>query len=845
MSPQVVQIPMAKEDLALQKSLGSLCELLVEAEDWASRYDRAGLTAQGVRNIRRDAERAYRASKRRLCVGLFGPSGAGKSFLIGELGRGGDQVLRISRPGTNAAAVPFLENINPNMADEATAVVCRLTSYPQVQPERPGTFAARILSASDVLKCLATGFVYECKYPEVEGLTKRCQDMMEPLPRGRGEDPFLEVLDDAWSYVEERFDTHHYYVPLLRRSDIRSRLGRIGGPLNEDQRRMLASTLWGMGDTPAIDFLYAHLVGALGQVRHVDHIEIDQDAVVSIGKGEQDETKNPSTVVNARILNDLMHGGYGTVPVYFGDGAASNVQMEKATVSALVAELSLPVEPMTGQAEPRIVDVADILDFPGARTGRAGAEGESGCLPEKLQNDREGLRNVVEMFKRGKLTFLFEGYCREREITVLDFCIDGFERPECHDVVPQVTRWVETRYPRFDALGDEELTSPSLFLCLTKFDKLLQPAIGVGIEKRWDSTIQKIVSFFDRAGNSWFTNWGQSPGRCFDNLFWVRNPSFPVEMEYLPETEASYMVSKTVQRFMQDYSEKWRSSIPADALDKHHTGIPLLARLIQRKLRPEIKRRELEDKLMVMGSMLDEVLARHYVSVDNDERIEAGRKSARRLIALMREHEEDCLFGPLLAAMGLPREIIRRQLGSMTEGVVPVLTSRQMDNFVEALVEDWLDHVRKLLQKEDGLMRLISQDAATVTGFVEQLALRAKSPAFRRDFTDSIAFFFEHPLGLEHFSLPLTAVCCRKWSDFVTTLGYELQPQADPETPPRLSRDVPWRRYMKQWEDYLEELYVANCSTEQEIPEGNDILGEILNRLRAIGDGGPAVWKSE
>jgi hypothetical protein len=828
---------MAKEDLVLQASLKALCALLMEAEDWASRYDKNGLSAQAVRNIRRDADRAYRASKRRLCVGLFGPSGAGKSFLIGELGRGGDEDLLISRPGTSAGPVPFLKNINPNMADEATAVVCRLTSFPQIVPERSGTFAARILSATDVLKCLATGFVYECKYPEVEGLSVRCEDLLEHLPRGRGEDPFLEVLDDAWSYVEERFDTHHYYLPLLRRADIRTRLGRIGGPLNEDQRRMLASTLWGMGDTPVIDFLYAHLMAALSQVHQVDYIEIDQDAVVSFGGEDEDETKNPSTVVNARILSDLMQGGYGTVPVYFGDAAGSEVPMEKATVSALVSELSLPVEELDGQADSRIVDVADILDFPGARTGRAGAEGESGCLPEKLQNDKEGHRNVVELFKRGKLTFLFEGYCREREITVLNFCIDGFERPECHDVVPQVSRWVETRYPRFDALEAEELTSPSLFLCLTKFDKLLQPAIGVGIEKRWDSTIQKIVSFFDRAGNSWFTNWGQSPGRCFDNLFWVRNPSFPIELEYLPEAETFYMGSQTVQRFMQEHKEKWRASVPADGQDRANTGIALLAKSILRKLRPEIKRRELEDKLAVMTSVLDEVLARHYVSVDDDERIEAGRKSARRLIALMRAHEEDCLFGPLLAALGLPPQIVRRQLGNMTEGVVPVLTSRQMDSFVEGLVQEWLEHVRKLLQKEDGLMRLISQDATTVTGFVEQLAIRAKSPAFREDFTDSIAFFFEHPLGLEHFSLPLTAVCCRKWSDFVTTLGYDLQLRDDPEIPPGLSRDVPWRRYMQQWEEYLEELYVANCSGEQEIPEGNDLLGEILRRLRVIGAG--------
>ena len=90
MSPRMVDIPMAQEDLDLQASLKRLCDVVNEAEAWASQYDKPGLSAQAIRGIRRDAERAYKASKRRLCVGLFGPSQSGKSFLIGELGRGGE-----------------------------------------------------------------------------------------------------------------------------------------------------------------------------------------------------------------------------------------------------------------------------------------------------------------------------------------------------------------------------------------------------------------------------------------------------------------------------------------------------------------------------------------------------------------------------------------------------------------------------------------------------------------------------------------------------------------------------------------------------------------------------------
>ncbi len=838
MSPQERDIPMEQEDLELQASLGKLCELLQRSEQWADEYDENGFSAQSIREMRREAARAHSASRRRLCVGLFGPSGAGKSFLIGELGRGGDSELMITRQGTQAGPVAFLKRINPNKADEATAVVCRLTTYPQVVPERDGTFVARILSHADVLKCLATGFVYECEFPDVDELGRRCAQLFETsIPKGRGDDPFLEALDDAWAHAEETFDNRPYFRAILKNMNIRQRIRQVGGPLSAEQRRLLASTLWGMGETPIIDVLYSHLMNALDKLGHPTYIEIGQDAVIFASDADEGDSR-ASTIVDATILRDLMQGEHGSVPTYSGPEGTPVVQMEKATLSALVAELCLPVQETKqtdGQSGRRIVDVADILDFPGARAGRAGAGGKSALLPSQLGHDDEGRRNVVELFKRGKLTYLFEGYCREREITVLNFCIDGFERPECHDVVPQVTRWVQERYPQFNNLDQEELEHPCLFLCLTKFDKLLQGVQqGGGVGQRWHATVWKIVGFFDRAQNSWMTNWGGMPDRAFGNWFWVRNPEFAVNPGPLEEAKQYYLQTQAVQKFIHGFQEKWEAAAPQATDDREHTGISLLAASMLKKLRPEVKRRELSEFLAKAKAELEEILGRHYVSPQRDDRAEAARKSASRFIQVMRERERYGLFGPLLDALGLPIEIVHRQIEEAIKSDIFMPTEVQMRKFVEGLVDDWLRHVKRVLQKEDGLMRLIGEEVTTVTGFVEQLAMRARSREFRDTFIGSIRFFFEHPQGLESFRQPLTAVCCRRWSDFVTTLGQPLEPVPEPELPPKLTRDVPWRRYMRQWELYMEQLYVGNCSEPQKVPEGNDMLGGILEELRGI-----------
>ena len=844
MSPQVSEISMDQADHGLQARLDGFCQLLEKAEQWAGQYRRDGFAASKVRPIRREAERARRASRRRLCMGLFGPSQAGKSFLIGELGRAADKQLLISNPA-GGEPISFIERINPNRKDEATAVACRLTVAPQVTPERSGTFVARVLSHGDLLKCLATGFAYECDFPELRVIDEPLEAIFREVGQGGGNGPFIEELDEAWSYVERSLPSMPYFHEMLKTHDIRGRLARVGGPLTTGQRVTLASSLWGMGSMKAIDTLYSHLHAALEKIRGAEYIELDQDAVVWRGDDAQADNGEAFTIGDARILSDLMTGERGTVNLHVAaNGQLETVQLQKATASALVAELSLPIERMQRDSETDIVDRADILDFPGARAGKAGG---SGLDTAALSGGSDAVANVVELFKRGKLTYLFEGYCQDREINALVLCVDSVENIECHHMRGQVQRWIETRYPRFDALGEDELDSPSLFVCLTKFDKLLDPSRGLGSEKRWESPIEKLRGFFgtgegpqtadDRrslaqpsrsSAQNWFIRWGRQTNRRFDNLYWVRNPIYPVSLEQLDEHHANYLRCGLVRDFVHDYEVKWDEVRPPEA-----TGIRYLARSVVGKLRPEIRRQELQDQLHVMWGEVTEILSREYVAVESDQRASDARKDAERLLQLMHKHEMDCLFGPLVDRLCLPEQIVRRQLDEVNEGMVPVLTDQQVSGFVKRVTGDWLDHVRGCV--EDGtLKRFLSDDPQALNRFVEQLASRARKRTFSEDFADSILFFFEHPLGLPRFRQPLTAICCRKWSNLVTTLGYSLEPAEEPVLPPKLTRDVPWRRHLDHWDRHMVRLYVDNVEELEEVPEGNEELGQILKQLAAV-----------
>ena len=101
-------------------------------------------------------------------------------------------------------------------------------------------------------------------------------------------------------------------------------------------------------------------------------------------------------------------------------------------------------------------------------------------------------------------------------------------------------------------------------------------------------------------------------------------------------------------------------------------------------------------------------------------------------------------------------------------------------------------------------------------------------------FCQDVRFFFEHPLGVNAFPHQVAAICFRKWSDFVSTFGYPMNVATDPVFPPRLQRDLPFRRFVEHWYKHLEEMYTGNCHSEGRIPAGNDMLRKVLMNLTQL-----------
>lgn len=636
-----------------------------------------------LRDLSLRARRLRRAWGRPQAAGLFGPSQAGKSFLVGALlshELGSLKVLSRDRE------LDFLREINPAKGVESTGVVTRFSTA-GAPPLAHGDFHCRMLGLDVMLESMATGFLVECTAPALDPeridrtlLAAKQQAGAAPGPR------FADAWDTVFHGLSKKYQDKHPYLNELRRhavlrdggwkKDVRS----LGGWL------FMYSLLWGgPGYAKDLDALAARLLAGLEALGHSENVELDIAHVRA--------SSDTSSLLDASCLNAIGQPGAGQIHVYAQE-AGRKVSLEPAVVAALIAEVRLGLRSVPGS----LLDRADILDFPGGRA----LKGINGFGPEELNTGR--LEHAVEVYKRGKLTFLFEQYAHDREITALVLCSPGPTKPEAIQLQSQVERWLEIRYGAPTPQTAGEIESPSLFLALTKFDMSLGSLRSDNAKDRWDSRVQEAcMDFWSRGQSSWVHAFGQKD-RAFDNLYWIRNPYADQMLTLKPGDDdyalvrEGYFSSRAVQRYIRDPEEKWAAvegTDPTTQLPK--SGVPLLAGRMRQKLAEDVKRRELLLEAESLRAELLSVLKSLTPSRDEEEERARLREEARVLVsAIDREMGKRCsgsVFGELCAMLAVPEDELEREVRAILAEVMP-MSIKASDKVKKVLV-----HVLKWWQK--------------------------------------------------------------------------------------------------------------------------------------------------
>lgn len=691
------------------ESLSGLDQAITDARAALDGDAEAEDQALVLRDLALRMQKLRRAWSRRQSLGVFGPSQAGKSFLVGALlshELGSLEVL--GRSG----AVDFLREVNPAKGVESTGVVTRFSSAPSA-PLRKGDFACEILSLEGVLQSIATGFLVECTAPplDVDRVERTLRDAR--LQAGPPAAPLhARAWETVWHELTKKYQDRHPYLNELRRHPaLKAGLGKES--LTAAGWLSVYSLLWGgPGHARDIDQLVRMLLAGLEQLGWAEAVEV--------GLAHVRASSQAPSVIDASCLNAIGRSraeAVATLP----DGR--DVAVAAGVLAALIAEIRLPLRSVTGS----LLDKADILDFPGGRA----LKGINGFGPAELATGT--LDNAVEVYKRGKLTFLFEQYSSEREITALLLCSPGPTKPEAVQLQSQVESWLAIRHGAPTPREPKEVESPSLFVALTKFDTSLGALRSDNAKDRWDSRVEEAcVDFWARGHGSWLLNWG-AKGRPFTNMFWIRNP-WADQMTSLKPGDADfdavkegYFSSRAVAKHIEAPAEKWAAvegnepvALGASPLPK--SGVPLLASRLRSRLAEDMKKKELDHEAHAVRLELLSVLGSLTPSRDEEEARARRGDEARELVSAI--HDEmvrrcsGAVFGAFVDLVVAPEVDVEIEVRKIHDLVMPmsIKTSDKVKKVLVHVLKWWTKLAAERLRSSE-----LAVPRAQAESFVRQV----------------------------------------------------------------------------------------------------------------------------
>jgi hypothetical protein len=616
-----------------------------------------------LRDLALRTRKLRRAWSRKQSLGLFGPSQAGKSFLVGALlshELGSLDVLSKDR------TLDFLRDINPAKGVESTGVVTRFTTSP-AGPLTRGDFLCELLPLESALESMATGFLVECTAPPVDvDRVDRCLRDAR-LAGGPAAPPvFARAWETVWHDLVKKYQDRHPYLNELRRHPA-LRQGGLGAEIQTTAGWALVfALLWGgPGYAKDLDQLMRVLVAGLEQLEHAETVEVSLEHVRA--------SSDAPSILDASCLNALngvaARGARRTVQTFTH---GRDVALDPSVLAALIAEIRLPLRPAAGT----LLDKADILDFPGGRA----LKGINGFGAQELNTG--ALENAIEVYKRGKLTFLFEQYSLDREITALLLCSPGPTKPEAIQLQSQVESWLAIRHGSDTPRDLREIEQPSLFLALTKFDMSLGALRADNAKDRWDSRVaEACVDFWARGHGSWIHNWG-AKNKPFTNLFWIRNPYADQMLSLKPgdpdfeRVKEGYFASRAVATYIAAPEEKWLAVEGTESSGLPRSGIPLLATQLRIKLGEDIKRKELSAEARAIRAELASVLSALTPSRDEAEERARRMEDARQLVsAVQGEMSRRCsgaVFGELVELVVPPEADVEAEVKRVFDVVMPM-----------------------------------------------------------------------------------------------------------------------------------------------------------------------------
>ena len=650
-----------EKDKLLANDCRRMAQVSVDALDWIDgNRERIGVGVHGIqRTFKKHAVEARKlatAAERPMSVGVFGASQAGKSFLIGALIAPPERPAKVLfGEGEGARRLDFLSEVNPQGGDETTGLVTRFSIAPF--PPVPGhEVALRLLGEVDVVKILANTYLFDLSAEPADGMA----------PLGDTIDAAIGVAADApvdSLQYEDVFELREYFEKSLYRhplaSDVDNRFWMFAEEylprLRPDQRAKALAPLW--GGYARLTELYGTLKSALDQLGHPEWAFAPLSAITDRAGG----------ILHVGTLYGLdtdIPGG--SAPVMVAAPKGPTVGLPKPVVTALTAELRVTLDTAPWQ----FFENTDLLDFPGARSRLESSARE--WLDAGRRSDGR-----AQCYLRGKVAVLFDKYAAELDLNTMLLCV-GPENQEVRKLPELVEGWIGETHGRTPM--DRADRRVSLFLCLTKADKLFDVASGSAPDQSVKNRLSNNFNFYP----GWTTEW--APSRAFDNTFLIRNPNFsredlfdyhprlpdappesvPAEarvradkVEWLNQYEGAFLAEPLVQDHVAEPETRWSAM-----LDLNDGGISHLADRLVPVCDPDLKYEQIAPRARALKAQMLAELSNYYEEGDPEKRVAERTAKAKEVRGALRRNPH--LIGRFMAElMADPTMIGQRYLAWM------------------------------------------------------------------------------------------------------------------------------------------------------------------------------------
>ena len=629
-------------------------------------------------------------------IAAFGKSQVGKSYLMNCILQKDGKPFLVK---ANDTEYNFIETMNPITDNtEATGVVTRFSSFSRApwKYNKQYPLLMRTLSVSDIITILSDGYYHDLKNwtSDGENSINNAADAIREKYLYQPEIGNSPIQADDILDMKDYFKRNINNAQAFNNSYFFEKVALVANRIPSTDWNEVFSILWHRNAD--ISRLFTHILEAQKRLSFAKEVYLPIEAVLHEGI-------KPNTIMSVDCLMKIFETTdqyYTDAYIKNGDSLQKVDHLSKSDVCAICAEVVIKIEDeflasgssydfsdmdysshsklARGNIEMTILKENDLLDFPGARSRLT------------LQIDAlSSNEDLVKVFLRGKVAYLFNKYNESSAINVLLYCHDQYQN-DVTNLYILLDEWVrkyvgETPEERRKTIESTGNISP-LFYIGTKFnmDMAVRPTDTANektaIDSRWYDRFNKVL--YEQCLNSatpkwWVNNW-TAPGTKFKNSYLLRDFKYsgpkasklykgyeeqrrelPREAPntegymtdaYYQQMRTSFINSPDAAMFFEDRALAWDV-----AASRNNDGslyiIENLSIVAQRLL--ATRENQFARQIEKGKSKLLDVLNEYLVSEDIDEILQENIRKANSIIREMDFtcNEDNYFFGHLLQAL--------------------------------------------------------------------------------------------------------------------------------------------------------------------------------------------------